>query len=150
MSETKTERIVLVLDYEIEYDSPRALTQGVDAALECGMDVSGAGPEGRYRTRRMKTRVASSASSVSGWECGGERMSTPSQGALGPRRGVVRNHTGIALGEHHQNARYSDATVRQARALHASGLGYQRIGQQLGIPWRTVADWIRFDTRWSA
>ena len=52
------ERITIVLDYEIEYDSPGALMKGVDAALECGIDVSGAGPEGHFRTRRVKTRVS--------------------------------------------------------------------------------------------
>ncbi len=64
--------------------------------------------------------------------------------------GGPRNHTGHRVGEWHGSARHSDAVVRQARALHEQGLGYQRIGQKLDVPWRTVADWCRYDIRGSA
>lgn len=39
--------------------------------------------------------------------------------------------------------------VAEARRLYAAGVGgYKTIGDRLGVPWRTVADWIRQDTRW--
>jgi len=63
---------------------------------------------------------------------------------------IRRNHTGHRVGEGHHRARYSDAVVHRARDLHNQGVGYRAIGKQLGIPFRTVADWCRYDTRWAA
>lgn len=61
-----------------------------------------------------------------------------------------RNHTGHRVGEYHQRAKVSDEVVRRARQMHAEGVGYGQIGKRLDIPKRTVADWCRYDTRWSA
>jgi len=63
---------------------------------------------------------------------------------------VRRNHTGHRVGEDHQRAKAPDDVVRRARELNAGGLGYKRIGKIVNAPARTVADWCRYDTRWSA
>jgi hypothetical protein len=65
-------------------------------------------------------------------------------------KSTERNHTGHRVGEGHQRATASDALVREARRLHEAGNGYRTIGRILNIPWRTVADWCRYETRWSA
>lgn len=62
----------------------------------------------------------------------------------------ARGHTGHRVGEWHGRAKWPDATVARARELYAEGLSYVSVGYLLGVPWRTVADWIRRDTRWSA
>lgn len=61
-----------------------------------------------------------------------------------------RNHTGHRVGECHQRAKAPDAVVRRTRELNSQGLGYKRIGKIVGAPSRTVADWCRYETRWSA
>lgn len=61
-----------------------------------------------------------------------------------------RGHTGHRIGEWHGRAKYSDATVQQARELYAEVRSYESVGYLLGVPARTVADWIRRDTRWGA
>ena len=52
------ERIQIAVDYELEYEGIQGREAAIEAALECGIDVSGAGPEGHFRTRRVKTRVS--------------------------------------------------------------------------------------------
>jgi hypothetical protein len=61
----------------------------------------------------------------------------------------LRNHTGHRVGDWHHNAKCGTDIVERARALHGSGMGYKAVGATLGVPWRTVADWVRFDTRWA-
>ena len=61
-----------------------------------------------------------------------------------------RNHLGYRVGADHHRAKASDDTVSRARELHEGGMGYKRIGRELGVPARTVADWCRYETRWSA
>lgn len=62
----------------------------------------------------------------------------------------ARGHTGHRIGEWHGRAKWPDATVARARELYADGLSYESVGYLLGVPGRTVADWIRRDTRWAA
>ena len=64
------------------------------------------------------------------------------------QRSGGRGHTGHRIGEWHGRAKYSDATVRMARELYAEVCSYESVGYLLGVPARTVADWIRRDTRW--
>ena len=63
---------------------------------------------------------------------------------------IRRNHRGYRVGQDHQRAKAEDAVVRRARELHEGGMGYKRIGRQLNVPPRTVADWCRYETRWTA
>jgi orotate phosphoribosyltransferase-like protein len=51
------------------------------------------------------------------------------------------------LGERHHRARHSNDVVERARTLKDGGLGYKRIGRQLGISEWTVRDWCAFRTR---
>jgi hypothetical protein len=62
----------------------------------------------------------------------------------------AHGHTGHRIGEWHGRAKYSDATVRRARELYAEVGSYKAVGDLLGVPEGTVADWIRRDTRWGA
>jgi hypothetical protein len=61
----------------------------------------------------------------------------------------LRSDTGHRVGEWHGRAKYSAEIVERARVLHESGHGYKSVGATLGVPWRTVADWVRCDTRWA-
>ena len=63
---------------------------------------------------------------------------------------IRRNHTGHRVGESHPRAKASDAIVRSARKMHETGMGYINIRRAIGVNWRTVADWCRYDTRGSA
>ena len=38
-------------------------------------------------------------------------------------------------------------TVERARDLRDEGWSYERIGLELGVPWRTVVDWVNYTTR---
>jgi hypothetical protein len=60
-----------------------------------------------------------------------------------------RTPRGYRIGEGHHRARYSDALVDRARALREDeGLSYEAIGLLLGVPWRTVVDWVTYRTRY--
>jgi len=61
----------------------------------------------------------------------------------------LRSETGHRIGAWHGRAKYPTETVDRARDLHDEGRGYKAIGAMLGVPWRTVADWVRCDTRWA-
>ena len=39
---------------------------------------------------------------------------------------------------------------RVARELYGELRSYAKVGLVLGVPWRTVADWVRGDTRWAS
>lgn len=59
-----------------------------------------------------------------------------------------RSETGHRMGEWHGRAKWPAETVERARTMHDQGRGgYKAIGASLGVPWRTVADWVRYDTR---
>lgn len=61
---------------------------------------------------------------------------------------MARNARGYRVGEGHHRARYSDATVERARQLYEEeGLGCTWISRMLGVPWRTVVDWVQYRTR---
>jgi hypothetical protein len=60
----------------------------------------------------------------------------------------ARAHTGHRIGAWHGRAKHSAQTVRQARELRAKGLTHVAIGNALGVPSRTVADWLSMATRW--
>jgi hypothetical protein len=60
-----------------------------------------------------------------------------------------RGLTGHRVGAWHGRAKYPSETVAEARRLAIVGFGYKRIGKMLGVPWSTVADWVRGDTRMS-
>jgi hypothetical protein len=60
-----------------------------------------------------------------------------------------RNHTGHRIGPWHGRAKWPTETVERARSLRERGKVYKAIGAELGVPWRTVADWCRRDTRWA-
>jgi DNA-binding transcriptional regulator YiaG len=63
-------------------------------------------------------------------------------------RPIRRNAQGYRIGETHHRARHSDATVERARKLREEDrLSYQAIGLLLGVPWRTVADWVNYRIR---
>lgn len=62
---------------------------------------------------------------------------------------VYRGPSGHRIGSSHPRARHSAATVAEARRLYAAGLGYRAIGKRLNVAWRTVADWVRGETRWA-
>lgn len=62
----------------------------------------------------------------------------------------ARGHTGHRVGEWHGRTKWPDAVVANARELYTDGLSYASVGYLLGVPARTVADWIRRDTRWTA
>jgi len=61
----------------------------------------------------------------------------------------LTNGRGYPVGESHGRCRHPKAIVDRARAMHGQGLGYKAVGSALGVPWRTVADWVRLDTRWA-
>ena len=64
-------------------------------------------------------------------------------------RAVWRGPTNHRCGSSHPKARHGAEVVAEARRLYAAGVGgYKTIGDRLGVPWRTVADWVRYDTRW--
>ncbi len=56
--------------------------------------------------------------------------------------------SGHRVGAWHGRAKYPAETVREALRLHSQGLGCERIGAALGVPWRTVSDWLSGATRW--
>ena len=60
----------------------------------------------------------------------------------------MRTHPNNLMRVGYGSAKWPDATVTRARELYAEGLSYASVGYLLGVPWRTVADWIRRDTRW--
>jgi hypothetical protein len=62
---------------------------------------------------------------------------------------VARNARGYRLGAGHHRAKYPDAVVSQARTLREQGKTYTLIAAALGAPWRTVADWVNFATRYA-
>lgn len=55
--------------------------------------------------------------------------------------------SGHRVGEWHPRAKYPAETVREALRLQGQGLGCERIGTALGVPWRTVSDWLSGATR---
>ena len=62
---------------------------------------------------------------------------------------VWRGPTNQRCGSSHPRARHGPAVVAEARRLYAARYGgYKAIGRRLGVPWRTVADWVRYETRW--
>jgi hypothetical protein len=66
------------------------------------------------------------------------------RGAKGAHR-VPISEDGIALGEHHHRARYSDALVEAVRNDHERhGLGYRRLGRKYGLCIGTVRGWCRY------
>ena len=60
-----------------------------------------------------------------------------------------RGPTNHRLGEWHGRAKYPADMVRTARMLRDGGSTYKEIGQSLGVPWRTVADWVSYATRYA-
>lgn len=62
----------------------------------------------------------------------------------------AHNHTGHRIGETHPRARYSDATVREARRLRSQGMTYGQISQRLGVGVTTLEWWCNYKTRWNA
>jgi len=72
---------------------------------------------------------------------------------------MKRNHTGHRIGQDHQNARVSDAKVRQirkeydeeeSRAGNGGGGGYATLARRHGIGVSTVRDIVTYRTRASA
>ncbi len=64
---------------------------------------------------------------------------------------VHRAPSGHRCGESQHKAKACDATVRKARELRqVKGWSYNRIGRRLGVHWRTVADWCKYETRLNA
>ena len=58
---------------------------------------------------------------------------------------VPVSEDGIALGEHHHRARYSDALVEAVRNDHERhGLGYRRLSRKYGVGVGTVRGWCRY------
>jgi transposase-like protein len=57
--------------------------------------------------------------------------------------------SGHRVGAWHHRSKYPAETVREALRLHSQGLGCERIGAALGVPWRTVSDWLSGATRWA-
>jgi len=60
-----------------------------------------------------------------------------------------RNHTGHRMGAWHPKAKRNAATVNMARQMREQGMTYSAIGKQLGVPWRTVWDWVNYATRYA-
>jgi transposase-like protein len=60
---------------------------------------------------------------------------------------IRRNEQGYRVGECHGKASIPDSTVRRARRMRERGYTYERIGDELGVNRRTVADWVNFRTR---
>ena len=65
------------------------------------------------------------------------------------KRGA-RTLTGQRIGEWHGKVKHSDETVREARRLYNTVRNYRKVGEALGVHWRTVSDWVKGYTRWSA
>jgi hypothetical protein len=59
-----------------------------------------------------------------------------------------RPPTGHRIGEAHHKVRHSDAVVARARELRQRGMSYHGIAREIGVPWRTVADWCNYVTRY--
>lgn len=53
-------------------------------------------------------------------------------------------------GERHHAAVVPQSVVEEARRLHATGLGYKRIGEQLRVSQWTVRGWIAYGHREAA
>jgi hypothetical protein len=62
---------------------------------------------------------------------------------------VARNARGYRLGAGHHRAKYPDEVISQARTLREQGRTYAQIAAAVGAPWRTVADWVNFATRYA-
>ena len=61
---------------------------------------------------------------------------------------IQRGPSGHRIGESHGRAAATDATVERARQLREElGWTYRRIGEELGVHWRTVADWCQYRCR---
>lgn len=61
---------------------------------------------------------------------------------------IRRAPSGHRVGESHGRAVACDATVERARQLREDhGWTYARIGAELCVHWRTVADWCNYRTR---
>lgn len=65
----------------------------------------------------------------------------------GTVRIVHANLRGYTVGESWWCTQFPDATVAQARELHAQGLGYARIAKITGANWATVRDWVKHRRR---
>lgn len=52
------------------------------------------------------------------------------------------NDKGRTIGEDHVNARYLDSDVRRVIDLREAGLTYKAISKKMGIPIRTVRDYV--------
>jgi hypothetical protein len=61
-----------------------------------------------------------------------------------------RSITGHRIGEWHGKAKHKDELVRKAREMRESGHSYTVIGKAVGVPWRTVCDWVNYATRYDA
>jgi hypothetical protein len=60
---------------------------------------------------------------------------------------MERGPTGHRKGECHGMARYLNDTVEQARQLRDEGWKQEAIAKQLGVPRRTLSDWLAYKTR---
>lgn len=64
---------------------------------------------------------------------------------------MKRSITGHRLGEHHQNAKLSDAQVRTMRAEYERGVtGYATLAKKYGCGVSTARDTCTYRTRYSA
>lgn len=61
-----------------------------------------------------------------------------------------RSVTGHRIGEWHGKAKHKDVLVKCARELREGGMSYAKIGAEIGVPWRTVCDWVNYATRYDA
>ena len=52
------------------------------------------------------------------------------------------NDGGRTIGEDHANARYLDSDVRRVIDLREAGLTYKAISEKMGMPIRTVRDYV--------
>lgn len=63
---------------------------------------------------------------------------------------MKRNHTNHRIGEWHGKAKHSDDVVRRARELRDKGMTLKQISSEIGVSFRTIADWVNYATRYTA
>ena len=92
----------------------------------------------------LKPPAASSPTPCSARSSSNERSSRSKANTQGFSCKVVTevNDLGRAIGEHHQNARYSDREVEMARNLRDEGYKLKEIAEMMDMPIRTVRGYL--------
>ena len=66
-------------------------------------------------------------------------MTRKGRAATGTRNGVFTHADSRRRGEHHGNAKLTEAQVLEIRALHGSGVAQRQLARQFGVDRRSIS-----------